>query len=420
MDNFIILGAGLSSIGFYNGVKRGVVYESKDKAGGHIKSVKIGNYFFDQGAHICHSKNSYWNKLINSDSETINKIKGNVMNYKDGDIFGYPVQNNLFELDKKTRIKSLKSLIEKKDLKNITNYKDWLIFQYGSYLTDKFYTPFTHKYWRTSPDKLSIDWLKGRLIPVDLNKIIDGAFEKPVNSQAVFNDFKYPKYGGFNAFFNQLIKEIPVKLNMKATNIDLINKKIQFNDDIKMDFDKIVSSIPLNELINIIEDVPNKVLTAANNLLYLNLIQINIVLKKTDKKFNNIHWFYVYDENIDISRITIISNVSGYKKNNEVVIQAEIFRRSDEIYDRDELYQKGISDILKIFNTQIDDIVNDRMTFVKYSYVVSDLNKSKNLDIINNFLKKTPISSIGLYGRWNYIWSDIAYMNGYKLGKAYE
>ena len=40
------------------------MYEKSERPGGHIKSFKVGSSYFDQGAHICHSKNSDWLKKL--------------------------------------------------------------------------------------------------------------------------------------------------------------------------------------------------------------------------------------------------------------------------------------------------------------------------------------------------------------------
>lgn len=416
-EELLILGAGLSSLGFYNAINKGVLYEKSDRPGGHAKSFKVGNSYFDQGAHICHSKNPDWLKRINT--ENISNIKGNVVNYQNGNIISYPVQNNLIDLTQVDRIKALEGVFNAtKITATPTNYLEWLLSQYGEYLTNEFYIPFTLKYWRTEPQDLSIDWLKGRLLPVDLNRILKGSFSKDNESQAAFNYFKYPKDGGFESFFSGLYKDLPIKTDKNAVEISLKHKTVKFSDGTMTGYSKLVSSISLKELCDISIDLPSELKELSKKLFYLNLIQINIITKKISEKFKGVHWFYVYDKDIDISRISLLHNVKGIEDSNPI-IQAEIFRRNDENYNMDSIVEKGVNDLMKIFDISRDQIEIVEPKKIEYSYVVSDENKTEIVNQLTKYFEGEGVKSIGLYGKWDYVWSDKAYENGYNDGKKY-
>lgn len=143
-----------------------------------------------------------------------------------------------------------------------------------------------------------------------------------------------------------------------------------------------------------------------------------MITKNISKKFNKVHWFYVYDEDIDISRVSLLHNVKGFEDSNPI-IQAEIFRRNDENYDFDNIYKKGIDDLMKILDITPDQIQVVEPKKIEYSYVVSDINKREIVSKITKFLEKKCVKLIGLYGKWNYVWSDKAYENGYNDGKKY-
>lgn len=416
-EGLLILGAGLSSLGFFNAVNNGVIYEKNERPGGHIKSFKVGSSYFDQGAHICHSKNSDWLKKINT--KNLSNIKGNVVNYQNGNIINYPVQNNLIDLKKIDRIKALEGIINASKITTTpTNYLEWLLNQYGEYLTNEFYIPFTLKYWRTEPQYLSIDWLKGRLLPVDINRILKGSFSKDDESQAAFNYFKYPKDGGFESFFSGLFTDLPIKNNKNAVEISLKDKTVKFSDGTITSYSRLVSSIPLRELCDISIDLPLELKELSKKLLYLNLIQINVITKKISKKFKGVHWFYVYDKDIDISRISLLHNIKGMEDSNPL-IQAEVFRRNDENFNMDSIVEKGVNDLMEIFDISKEQIVILEPKKIEYSYVVSDKNKIEIVNKLKNYFEDQGVKLIGLYGKWEYVWSDKAYENGYKDGKKY-
>ncbi len=416
-EELLILGAGLSSLGFYKAVNKGILYEQSDRPGGHAKSFKVGNSYFDQGAHICHSKSIEWLKKINT--KNINNIKGNVVNYKNGEIISYPVQNNLIDLNQIDRVKALEGIFNTSKIKEKpTNYLEWLLTQYGEFLTNHYYIPFTLKYWRTEPQNLSIDWLKGRLLPLDLNRILEGCFSKDNESQAAFNYFKYPKDGGFESFFSELYKFLPIKNNKKAVEINLKNKIVKFSDGTTTGYSKLVSSIPLKELCDISIDLPFELKELSKKLFYLNLIQINLITKKISQKFKGVHWFYIYDEDIDISRVSLLHNIRGIVDSNSI-IQAEIFRRNDENYNLNNIVEKGVKDLIKILDISTEQIEIIEPKKIEYSYVISDKNKVEIVNKLIKYFECHDIKSIGLYGKWEYVWSDKAYENGFTDGKKF-
>ncbi len=85
--DFAILGGGLAGLGFYKGLGTGIIFEKDSRPGGHIKSKNIQGYTFDQGAHICHSKDPEWLEMIISTSLDINEKRSNVLNLKEDLVF---------------------------------------------------------------------------------------------------------------------------------------------------------------------------------------------------------------------------------------------------------------------------------------------------------------------------------------------
>ncbi len=122
----------------------------------------------------------------------------------------------------------------------------------------------------------------------------------------------------------------------------------------------------------------------------MNLIQINIVLKTegTSQLFNA-DWFYIYDENIDISRVSLLNNVRGVFGN--LIVQAEIFRRNDELKDVQSLVKKGISDLLRIFQCNEYDIVSSSHLEVEHTYPVPLIDTPKIISTLKNELENLGI-----------------------------
>jgi protoporphyrinogen oxidase len=414
-----ILGGGVAGLGFYSGCESGIIFEKDGRPGGHIKSRRIENYYFDQGAHICHSKNGEWLNLLISNSLSINEKKSAVRNLKKDLVFEYPVQNNLFRQNINLRSQVLKELWSiSSQSSELSNYEDWLVAQYGKTLFNEFYKLYTLKYWRTEASEMGLGWLKGRLINVDKDNIIAGLFEKPQVSQAVFNTFKYPKEGGFESFFSHLYDDIPIEVNHEVTSIDTENKIVYFLDKDPIQYSRLISSLPLTDLVRKIHPLREELISISEKLKYLNLIQINLVLNQTSVPLlSDSDWFYIYDQDVDISRVSLLNNVSG--SDGKTIIQAEIFRRNDESRDVQKLVDKGVKDLLKIFRSDSEDIVLAAHSLIEYTYPVPLKNTDKEVNRLKDELRQLGIHTIGVYGNWDYTFSDLTYQNAYNYGKSF-
>ena len=400
----IVLGGGLSGIGYLYSNKDALLIEKNSKLFGHARSKKFENFFFDQGAHICHSKDEKWRQLIGF--ENLNEFtSSDVSNLKNGRWIGYPVQNNLKDIDERDiAFKEIKDCLQVKP--RTDNYENWCFDVYGKHLTEEYYRKFTSKYWRTNMKDMSTEWLSGRIMPIDFKRVIAG-YKGKSTSQAVFNKYYYPPDGGFEALFSKIKSKLAKGsyiLDSKVVHIDLEKKLLYLECGKKYNYKKLISSLPITEFIKI-----SNLNFNSEVFKYNNLILTGIVAKGSADSYPD--WFYVYDQDIEFSRVMNISKVQK-KVKNELALQFETFRRCDEQYNFIELTKKIENDIcallsqkkenMKIFHKKID-----------YSFVVPTHGIKKHVMNIKQSLKKFNVHLIGLYGNWEYVWSDAAFMQGF-------
>jgi protoporphyrinogen oxidase len=414
-SEYIVLGGGLSGLGF-NSVQPSLIVEKSDKLGGHASSFEFNGHHFDYGAHICHSRSEDWLRLLDLDNCSTRE-RSMVANYDGGSWIGYPVQNNLRDLPEDSRSVAYKQITNniQADALATENYLAWCNSSYGHYLTDRYYRRFTNKYWRTPMEEMSTNWLSGRVLPV-VKELVDAGMSNQVESQAVFNSYRYPKTGGFESLF-QTIKNSAenVILADGVVSIDLDNKELELESGRCLTYATLINTIPLTELADKVVDVPQNILGAMQNLKYLNLFVAAVVFP--DRKVDEFpDWFYVYDEDLDVSRVMNMSRVSG---NNEgpLVLQFETFRRNDEPSDRTSVYESMRKSIEQIIGQESHES-NMSFRFSKYSYVVPDLHTESNRKLIIDYLKSNQIFCCGLYGTWEYMWSDKAFQSGQALAQS--
>ena len=228
---------------------------------------------------------------------------------------------------------------------------------------------------------------------------------------------RYPFKGGYKSYLNFLAKDLNILLNKKVIEIDLIKKTIMFSDGSKEHFDKIVSTIPLPELIKVIKDVPVEVIEASKKLIATSAQLVSFGFNKYIKQHL---WFYIYDEDFLPSRAWSPSEKSKNNvKSGKSSIQFETYysKLKPKSLEKDQLIDHIIEKSEKFNLFKKNDIECVDFREIKYANVIFDHNRKINLKIIHDFLIKKNVEFCGRFGEWNYLWSDQAFLSGKKISK---
>ena len=415
MNNTIILGAGLAGLGCAQALPNARIYEALDHPGGRVYSHNLNGIYFDEGAHICHSKDQQWLDLLYAQTrDVVQMSQSKVSNYWRGEWVTYPVQNHLHELPLDVKTKALTDFFATQmqfNGKKPANYYDWCLYNYGLYLLENFYAEYTRKYWRVPMQELATDWLAGRLLPSQVERIIAGALAPCEEQQATFAKFHYPAKGGIYSFFKPLFEAMDAHYNAAALEIDLSRREVAFSDGSKDQYETLASSIPLPELVRIIKDVPVAIKTASEQLRHIQLICINMLINRSN--VSPYHWFYIYDNIFEASRVSAPGNLSPASvPEGKSALQAEVYRRHDESCEIDLIVEKTVEDIGRVLGFKAEEVCCVEPIYVPYSYVISNLKRADAVKTIVTWLKEHGIYPMGLSGSWQFIWSDVAYQSG--------
>lgn len=410
-----ILGFGLSTLGFLKGYKKNdiKILEKNSYNGGHAYSHKFKDFYFDEGTHILHTKNKQFLNLFLKKNKFISK-SSKVLNYYNGTWFKYPVQNNLLNLDYK--LDYLTTYLTRPNYSNPKNFLEWCLSAYGKEITNKFYSVYTKKYWNKNLDVLDTSWLPGRVFNANDKQVIKNTFFENKESVITFNEFKYPKKYGFYGFFKDNFKKYEniTTNNVIIKKINLRKKTISYGKN-EEKFDKIYTTIPLPELKKYIS-FPKIIQDCLNSLEYTSLYTLNIIINKNTFKYDH-DWNYLYDKNSNISRISILNNI-GQVNSKNIALQVEMFKLGGTNYNLNIDYE--LSNLIKIFKINRNDIIDYDFKSIKYSYVISKNSNSASVKKIKEYLNKYDIYPFGLYGDWIYYWSDQAFLKGLDFGKKFN
>lgn len=354
--NNLILGAGFT--GMAAGIKTGwPVYEATDKPGGICRNYeKEGFTFSNGGPHWVFGKGKGLDYIKTlTDLNTYQRKASIYYNVQ----FPYPIQD----------------YAEMQQEPKKGTFQGWLGKNFSKELNNMFFYPFNDKYTAgLYRDTVQIDDYKtptrgGTGTVVEFHDPVIGLTEL-VDRMADKNDIRY---------------------NKRVKSIDVDSKTVFFEDE-AIDYDKIVSSIPLNQMMAMCGKTVE--------LPYTSVLVINIGAEKAECTPTD-HWVYVPFCTSGFYRLAFYSNVDEKRAPyGKVGLSVELAfpgmppEKIDVLRATNEVIKE-----LKLWRFIGDTVVVDP-TYVRVAY--SWLYNEKDKDDAIKWLKSRGITSTGRYGKWKF------------------
>lgn len=389
-----------------------VLCDKNETLGGLCRSFTIDGFTFDTFAHVNFSKDSYVQSMLEEKTDYLTH-KPEAYNYSKGTWIRNPVQNNLINLDIEERIRIIKGFIERRKI-NPQNYDEWLRMQYGDYFTDNYPAKYTRKYWTVEPKQLETKWVNGRMYTPSIDEVLYGAMSSETPNVHYSKEIHYPVEGGFGAFMAPFLGDYIVENKKEYSGLDIKNKEIYFSDGDYIKYDNLISTIPLDVLVNgIKEDIPEKVFNAVNSLDYTSGVMVSIGLNKQHK--SPALWFYIYDENILASRV-YCPNIKSPQNVPDGCssLQAEIYfsKYKPLNVNISEIKEKVVEQLIDIGLFDRGDVVFSDVKFEKYANIMFTKEVYESRDIVHQYLESLGIRYAGRFGEWDYLWTGQSILSG--------
>ncbi len=422
MNDTFILGAGMAGYGaayrLHSEMKQATIFEWKSYIGGHTASSYAQGFTFDEGPHISFTKDERIQKLFAENvSGEYEALQAQMNNYWKGHWIKHPAQCNLFGLPTDLVTDILRDFInsQNSDNQGIRTYADWLNGNFGKTFAETFPMEYGIKYHTVAADQLTTDWLAPRFYRPNLEEVLRGALSPQTPDVHYITHFRYPKKNGFVSYLNQLGEISTVHLDHKLIALDPKSHELHFSGGKKVPYKHLISSIPLPELVPMIQGVPNEVGEAVNALACSMGIMVNVGLARAD--ISESHVSYFYDQEIRFSRLSFPHMFSS---NNTPVgcgsIQAEIYfskKYRPCNVEPSACIEPVISDLRKCGLLREDDnILYKDAKLIPYCNVIFDHDRVAALSIVHGYLDDLGIAYCGRYGEWGYHWTDEAFKSG--------
>ena len=397
-----------------------VCYDKNDYFGGHTRSIHYPEGFvFDDGGHISFSRDERIKALLAENvGHRYEEKKLAIDNYWRGRRIPHPVQCNLRSLPQDLIVAVIADFVARhsgEDRRAPETYMDWLLRTYGKTFAETFPAVYGEKYHTTAMDRLTTDWIGPRMYQPTLEEVVRGALSDSAADVHYVDTFRYPTVGGFVSFITPFARRFDVRLDHTLTALDARKKLLRFSNGKVESYSQVISSMPLPELIPLIDGVPSDVVESARSLAFTSAVLVNIGLDRSDISGSAITYFY--DPDISISRVNLPHLLSS---NNAPAgcgnIQAEIYF-SDKYKplrtDAADLARRAVEELRRCdFVRDGDKILVCATALNRYANIIYDQVRTAALGTVHGFLDDIGVRYCGRYGRWNHAWTDQAFMDG--------
>lgn len=329
----------------------------------------------------------------------------------------YPIQNHLRALPHEVVVEALGQMARPEVGGPVRTMKEWLAARFGSALCDLFFFPFNERYTANLYDRIAAQ--DDYKTPVNLPSIIRGALgqTEPAGYNATF---RYPEEG-LDALTGRLAARCRVRYGCEVVRIDTHARELVLRDGSSLRYESVLSTLPLNRLIQI-ADLP--VATPADP--YTSVLVLNIGAIRGARCPED-HWVYVPDAASGFHRAGFYSNVdqsfvpkpiTGARERVSIYVERAFAGgvRPDEPAIRayaaavvTELQEWGfIEDVEVMDPTWID---------VAYTWRWPD---SSWVREATTALAKNGIHTVGRYGRWVFQGIADSIRDGLFVGAAFR
>ncbi|MCI6215866.1 MAG: NAD(P)/FAD-dependent oxidoreductase [Mollicutes bacterium] len=430
----IIIGAGPAGLtAAYKLLKetdiKPIIYEESNVIGGISQTFEYKGNRMDIGGHRFFTKNDLvmdvWKELMKPqgapalDEKLLNENKqyeGKADPEKEDDVFltrrrvsriyylgkffDYPISmkprtflNMGFFRTMSAGFGYIHSCIFKKKEDSLENF---YINRFGKPLYNMFFKDYTTKVWGRSPKEISPDWGAQRVKGLSLMKTFVSAITKPFRKKSskvetsLIEEFYYPKKGP-GQLYSKMADEITkmggeIHFDSKVNNVHLNGNSIDYievnGNIIKGDY--YISSMPIKDLMNSMNDVDKSLLDIANNLPYRDFITVGLLLDKLKiknktkmKTVNNIVpdcWIYIQDNSVKLGRLQIFNNWSPYMVDyleKHIFVGLEYFcNEGDEMWNmkEEDFIKFAIDELVKIKIIDKEDVLDSVELKIKKAY----------------------------------------------------
>jgi UDP-galactopyranose mutase len=268
--------------------------------------------------------------------------------------------------------------------------------------------PYNFKVWATPAELMGFDWIGERVSVVDLEAVVRHVVYDEAPAPWGPNDvFRYPLRGGTGKLCTRIAEPLldRIEFGSVVTSVDLESRKVRTDDGRSFEYDRLLSTCPLNHLVARAESAPDAVRRAAGDLTWSGSHIVGVGLDRPAASTKN--WIYFPEPDVPFYRVTYLSNYSPYMTpaRDQTLFLAETSRSPYRQSDAATIVDDVIDGLVRTGLMTDDDrdlVLTGWRCSPDMSYPVPAIGRDAALDVIQPWLQTHDVWSRGRFGAWLY------------------
>lgn len=402
--------AGLSTAYHLDGLPY-LVLEKEKEAGGLCRSYHLNGFTFDMTGHLLHFRQPEIRTLVEGLlAGRLETHRRRSFIYSHRVYTEYPFQVNTYGLPPEVVrdcllgfIATLTARPEAATSPEGRSFKAWILESLGEGIAEHFMVPFNEKLWQVPLDELTSDWVSWLVPKPELKDVINGALGIKDKAFGYNPSFLYPNQGGIGVLPQAFLPGLrEILYGSELVEVDTGRRRATFGDGGVVDYETLVSTIPVPELVRRCTDLPQDIREAAAGLRCVSVYNVNLGVAR--ERLSDKHWIYFPEPEYPFYRAGFPMNFSPAlgrpgcsslyvevsHQPTEQVPPALLLRRIREGLERAGIFRPD------------DEVLVADVRDIRYAYVLFDRHRARALAAILGELERRGIHSIGRYGRWEH------------------
>ena len=409
------------------------LFEATGEVGGLSRTIELWGQKVDLGPHRFFSNdrriNEAWLEVVQRDYSMVDRL---TRFYYKKRFFYYPLKalNTLQNLGLIEAIRCVLSYVVAA-VSNVNksstphSFEDWLTSRFGRRLFEIFFKTYSEKLWGISCQELDADFAAQRIKKLSLfaavwNALVGGRGNK---HKTLVDQFAYP-HGGTGSVYERMAQIFVadggiLKLSTPIKGVSKVENKVgglKLEDGTHVEFDHVVSTMPLTLMVKNLGDCPSQVLEACDSLKYRNTILVYLEIAAQNIFPDN--WIYVHSTEMQCGRITNFRNWTPhlYGTKETTIVCMEFWANMDEplwLMTDEQLGELGRKEMRSTGLIADAPILNHHIHRIARSYPVYSTGYKTPLKVVVNYLRQIEgLTPIGRYGSFKYNNQDHSILMG--------
>ncbi len=417
-----ILGAGVSGLALARFLIQGglaahdvTVFEASRVAGGLCGSKTVDGFTYDiAGGHILFSKDRPamdWMKAEGGGEQAfVRRDRETKIRFGDRWVH-YPFENGLGDLPAQANYECLKGYVEawaqrqKAPGPAPADFGAWVCWRFGEGIARHFMDPYNQKIWKRPLSELTSDWVAGRVPDAPIDDVLKASVGIRTEGYTHQSIFYYPKAGGFQAITDGLAKNLGPRLRLghKVERVERHGAGFHVDGET---FDRVVSTIPLNLLPDLLPGLRESEARALRELSYNSITCILYALDRSEHP--PLSWIYLpHPEQGPANRVTYMSNYSpGNAPAGRTSLMAEVTWDPAGGEPGPGLEREVLEGLVKAGLVRPEEVLFSDRTSSRFAYIVYDRPFKERKAAALAALERLGIVPLGRFGRYEYDNSD--------------